>query len=102
MLLHDGDGWTHHAFARNSDGEVVPVHDRDAVVFCIRGAICRATRSDKIGDDFNRASIAIGEQIGGLSCSIWNDDPQRKFSQVREIFSRAICTAGLREGRIRV
>lgn len=95
-------GWTQGRIALNEDGREVEEYDAGAVCFCAEGAIRRAGHEIwkiNMGDpkEIHGAVETALETIGDLADDLvheWNDHPDRKISEVLDVFDRAIAKAG--------
>lgn len=78
-LLSKKSCWTQRAYARKSDGESCRSEDRDAVCWCMSGALRRCAMDDGYTDGSKLARLM--EKIG-VPLSIWNDNPNRTHEEV--------------------
>ena len=79
-LLTDKSRWTQHHFAVNAAGRAVPEESRDAVCWCLSGAIRLCYGKDDDAGHWH----AVTKRLGMMP-STWNDDPMRTFSEVRAL-----------------
>lgn len=79
-------GWTQKVMARDRMGRDVYVMAENAVSFCVVGAIQRSTRGLIRLWSLHHA---LRELTNG-TISVWNDDPNRKQSEVLALIDRAI------------
>lgn len=83
-------GWTKGAYTRNSEGVAGIGSDPDVASFCARGAIYRACLNQGESAETHRDALCILDAAVGRPVITWNDDPETTFSEVREVFKRAV------------
>lgn len=82
-LLTDETRWCKGFSARDCDGNPCGSQESVAVRWCLQGAVRKT-----YGSYFQSA---IGHDIAqhvGKSVSVWNDAPERTFSEVRELIEK--------------
>lgn len=89
------DGWSRDAFARDDDGNPVPVQSIHASSFCIIGALIRAAGSM---DDAAEAIQLLASAFHDTSINKWNDDPSVTFEDMIACVNETIATAKAHEG----
>ena len=84
-------GWTQCTYARDLDGNGVEPRDRNAVAWCIRGALCKA-RDRWFGDQAERR---LQQMVGGAGLiTNWNDTAKRTQAEVLALLDQAIAAEG--------
>lgn len=83
-------GWTKGCAARDSSGNKVAPINKDAVCFCLHGAIERAVHHQY--DDAQKVNRLLRKLLGGQLVSVWNDQPKRNLGEVLELLDSAIAT----------
>ena len=82
-------GWTQLTYARNKEGEAVPVRAPDACSFCIMGAMRAAGAWDHY-EAFCFVREAIGETGVQGTIPEFNDRPEATQDEVVAVIDRAI------------
>src|SRR5438132_8158865 len=82
-------GWTQGWFARNSKGEHTNPCAKDAVEWCLSGAIIKATPYSCDTNPFRTIRSSFRDRKP-RSLPRWNDNPKRKKAEVLALFDRAI------------
>ncbi len=84
-------GWTQKRFARDKFGNVTRPRLKNAVCFCIGGAIMRAS-GPNTNKNCHLANKALGLLVNVVkeNIYIWNDNPKRNKDQVLKAFDKAI------------
>lgn len=85
-LISTHEKWTKHYGARDQAGANVDVDSRDAVCWCMAGAVYRITKKFD-----SPAAICLRAVVGPIS--VWNDAPSRTHVEVMGAFERAIAFA---------
>lgn len=86
-LLSDQSKWCKHHFALSADNKPVWGTSEKAVRWSLTGAIDKGYGMGAASNEvYKRVLEAIGD--GKHNVSYWNDLPQRKFSEVRELIER--------------
>lgn len=81
-LLDSSSKWTQGTFARDSDGySVYPTH-KDAVQWCVMGAldVCYPDPNELLNKDWE-----LGKAINSPSLAEWNDATDRTYEEVYEV-----------------
>lgn len=79
-------GWTQGEMARNAKGDGVEPESKEAVCFCVVGAL-HATYENS--NDLDVAFEKLHEVINTYDYSGWNDNPYRTKEQVEEAMMKA-------------
>jgi hypothetical protein len=79
-LLSDPEKWTQKALARDKNGEPVSPLSSAAVSWCVLGALFKCEVRDK----------AAVRKLTGTRIMEWNDDPNRTFQDVQQMFRKAL------------
>jgi len=87
QLLKTKKQWCQGAFAMDKDGFGVSLKSRKRVRFCVWGAIkhCYVRNPSKYEEVFERFNKKLGN---GRSIVDWNDNPKRKFSEVKALLKK--------------
>jgi hypothetical protein len=89
-LLSAPERWTKEAFARDSPGELAGAQGRDAVCWCLDGALMRS-----VGGTPGRSAVlqllSRAAQIDNIWT--WNDAPERTHAEVLAVLDKAIALA---------
>jgi hypothetical protein len=89
-LLRTKKSWCQHWVAKDSDGQSVEIHNRNAVSFCLLGGLRRCYL--KLDDNtlFCRMRARV-EKFLPLNRSMtgFNDDPSTKFADIRRLIKKA-------------
>lgn len=81
-------GWCQHDFAEDERGLPVPASAEAAVRWCLLGAIHRAT--DDVPGALARDCVsAVARAIGRGDITAWNDDADRRATEVAAALRRA-------------
>lgn len=87
-LLSDASKWTQGTYARDKSGLSINEYSRDAVCWCIRGAVkvcyCNNVRYEK----YMQIAHAIILDGTWKDMVVWQDAPERTFEEVRELLVR--------------
>jgi hypothetical protein len=78
-LLSDPKRWTQGALARDKNGEAVSPFSPAAVAWCVLGALFKCEVRDK----------SAVRKLTGTRIMVWNDDPNRTFHEVQQMFQKA-------------
>ena len=83
-LLSDESKWTKGFHARKADGSATSVESKEAVSFCLVGAVLRCY---PIGYPIALKVIRKGIRRMKLRCSVydWNDRKKRTFADVKNL-----------------
>lgn len=100
-ILSDETRWTQGSYAKNEIGGTMAVESDKASCFCLAGAVYRAGYEleqdyNVIWEAFNRIAKHVpGAKPGSAHASIlnWNDDYERKFSEVRAVLDKTLVEA---------
>jgi hypothetical protein len=79
-LLTDESKWCQEALALDKNNNIVWSRSDEAVCWCLQGGIDRCYPGDN-RDIFEK----IKKATGGIPVDRWNDNPERKFSDVRNL-----------------
>lgn len=79
-LLTSPEKWTRGESARDINGRPVMTDSKEAVSWCLVGALMKCYRGSKVA--YLRTRIGNLLQI---SVEGWNDDPNRKFEDVKAL-----------------
>lgn len=79
-------GWSQRAFARDSDGDIVPVLSPYAASFCAYGALCRVAHTSvdfpaAEGGTVDLAARALSTVTGSTIIAYWNDRTSRTAAE---------------------
>ena len=90
-LLSSESKWTQQHYATDKRGRSCSSFDPEAVCYCLLGALNKCYVNDAEYDDAKRLLQKTIEKKYGLIFSIakWNDNPERKFKEVKEILEEA-------------
>jgi hypothetical protein len=88
-------GWCQHASARAEDGRIVEPWDADARSWSLLGAIVAVTEPQRLErghlslTELTTALGALAELIADPSLEHWNDEPDRRATEVLAVLDRA-------------
>ena len=85
--------WTQGAYARNDQGHHIPYTHPRAVRFCASGPLMKA-RHDHPAAAAQVSGLALLQAVhqkipGERDLMTWNDQPERRAADVRELFRQA-------------
>lgn len=80
-------GWCQGTSARDAKGRVTPFGGKDAVCFCMSGAMCHLMNF--IYEPHRRATAAV-KKVVGLQIAAWNDKFERTQEEVLAAYDAAI------------
>lgn len=89
-LYIDESKWTKRAYARNIKGEKVPIEAKDAVCFCLGGAINKCYPPNKQSIIYHKIKLKI-KGLGDINDDFfggvvdWNDATERVFEEVKNL-----------------
>lgn len=107
MLLREAEhlirqGWSQHADARGTDGQVVRAWDADAVAWSLLGSLvaCIERRADTDGvlpvQHLAIACSGLADVVDSDSLELWNDDPLRTQDEVIHALRQAVVAINAR------
>jgi formate hydrogenlyase subunit 6/NADH:ubiquinone oxidoreductase subunit I len=89
-MLSSPEKWTQRAYARNDDGQVVSMFDRDATRRCLVGALCTVyCPVDAVGVnelctvELQRRLQLTLDYLDTIPLSDFNDDPNTVFADIQ-------------------
>ncbi len=85
QLLNRKSRWTQGAYARDKNGHPVYPRSTQAIRWCAEGLLYRCVPDSKRMRAFN-----LIQKITIRPLSIWNDDPKRKWTEVRDLLRKAV------------
>jgi hypothetical protein len=93
-ILSDSSRWTQGVMARNRRGNPTGPEYKNAVAWCLVGALIRAYGIGKVLDESLAVRRAIRSICGSFddtygSIEGWNDDPCRTFADVKRVLEEA-------------
>ena len=90
--------WTQGRFARDERGEPVSALSEKAVCWCLDGG-ARKVANGALSDRYSRLcdALTVATPRGASDYVLWQDQPGRKFHQVKALIARAIADE---EGRV--
>lgn len=99
-LIRSSDLWTKGSFARDGNGNTVPLRDDTATCWCARGAIMRADFDLGFGvegdygiprtSDYYRTAVAFLDEAMGDVVEEFNDRPETQHEDIMKAFDKAI------------
>ena len=84
-LLRTKKQWCQGTSARTETGGTTNSQNPDAASWCILGAISKCYGHDQ---DYEAQTFLFRRKSRIKSMSIWNDNPQRKFSEVKALLKK--------------
>jgi hypothetical protein len=93
-ILSDSSKWTQGVMARNKRGDPTWPEYKNAVAWCLYGALIRAYGLGEGQDEALAVRRAISSICNGFdstygSIECWNDDPGRTFDDVKRVLEEA-------------
>lgn len=90
-LIADKENWIQFTAAKNANGKAVSPEDKGAKKFCLSGAVEKAVRMRRAGNDVrNDAFTALGNRIAAISL---NDNSSTTHEDVLKALDEAIKNA---------
>jgi len=89
-LLIDASKWTTKTSARNAEGEACSPISKDAVCWCLSGAMLKCypdTYYDHSWLEIERRLRNHLKILGEYSLLVWNDNPKRTFQDIRDLIT---------------
>lgn len=80
-LFSDPSKWTQNTLYRDNTGKEVPWNNPNIVSFCLLGAIRHCYRYFQ----YIPIEILVRDKLIIGDITIWNDDPDRTFEEVKEL-----------------
>lgn len=84
-LLSDPTKWIQGAFARDADGVNVSSQNKEAVCWCLQGALIRCY----VGSlEYSVVKNKIIKELVLVDFARWNDDPSRTYQDVQTLLQK--------------
>lgn len=89
--LSSEDKWMKGFFAKNANGYNCYSTDPSAVKYCLVGAIDSVLNllSEEYSELRRQTALLLGEIIPASCISVWNDNPERTFQEVKTLLNLA-------------
>jgi hypothetical protein len=90
QLLKQEEDWCKGTLARDTDGFSVGLFDKEAVKFCLLGALLLCYNRYEFDMRIRgKVSTVVNRLYKEISLSIFNDDPYTTFAMIRKVIEEA-------------